>query len=120
MKQLQLFFATLTMASLFMSCESAKEKDQSRVLFDFERSIKSGGFGFQGEGFSFADGIDGEALVLNNDHGYNTLSLDSLSANGTKDFTVQFWMKTTSKEPTVFLSQKDFDNKGILSQKHAG
>ncbi len=120
MKQLQFFFVTLTMVCLFISCESVKEKDLSRVLFNFDRSIKSGDFGFNGERFSFADGINGEALKLNKDHGYNILSLDSLSTNGAKDFSVQFWVKTTSKKPTVFLSQKDFNNKGILTQKHAG
>lgn len=105
---------------LLSSCELVSKKDQTLLKFDFNKNLKSEGHEFSGHNYSFVKGIDGDALVLNSDRGYNSLKLDSLSLNGTKDFSVQCWIKTTSKKPTVFLSQKDFNNKSIGAQKNAG
>ncbi len=120
MKKRLFFFVTLTITCLFMSCEFAKEKDKSLTKFNFENHLQGGSQNFKGEGFSFVDGIDGQALTYNSDKEYNTLSLDSLSLDGTKDFSIQCWVKTTSKHPTVFLSQKEFKSKSISAQKNAG
>ncbi|MDO5981376.1 endonuclease/exonuclease/phosphatase family protein [Flavivirga spongiicola] len=120
MKKTLFFFTTIMIASLLISCELAKEKDKSLTAFDFDKDVKSGDLQFSGNGFSFVDGIDGQALAFKPDKRYHNLSLDSLSLDGTKDFSVQCWVKTTSEKPTVFLSQKDFKDKSILTQKNAG
>ncbi|MBX2874635.1 MAG: endonuclease/exonuclease/phosphatase family protein [Saprospiraceae bacterium] len=90
------------------------------TIFDFNQSLKSGKHAFSGNGYSFAKGIAGEALVLDGGDSYPQLKLADLSLNGNKDFSVQCWIKTSSEKPMVFLAQKDFDNKGILTQRNAG
>ncbi len=95
-------------------------QNNPNLQFNFENNTKSGNHHFKGNGHTFINGIDGRAVALNPDKGYNSLSLDNVSLDGTKDFSIQCWVKTTSKNPTVFLSQKDFDNKGIITQKNVG
>lgn len=90
------------------------------LQFDFDRNLKSGNHQFNGQGFAYVNGIDGQALALNPDNGYNNLNLNNLSFDGTKDFSAQCWIKTISKKPMVFLSQKIFNNKGIGAQKNIG
>lgn len=104
---------------LLVSC-GIQKKDQPDIKFEFDGSIKNEDYQFKGKGFSFDKGIDGQALVLNSNTSYNSLELNQLSLDGTKDFSIQCWIKTTSKNPTVFFSQKDFSNKGIIAQKNAG
>ncbi len=69
---------------------------------------------------SFERGLDGQALRINSNNGYNIVSLNKLSLNEVKDFSIQCWIKTTSENPTVFVSQKKFLNKGITTQNNAG
>ena len=90
------------------------------LSFDFENTIKSAAHELSGNGFSFVKGIHGKALKLDATTGYNHLNLDKVSMDGTKDFSIQCWIKTTSRNPTVFLSQKNFHNKGISAQEHLG
>ncbi len=66
------------------------------------------------------NGIEGQALALIPDKGYNNLNIENVSLDGTKNFSIQCWIKTISINPTVFLSQKSFNNKGIDAQKNAG
>lgn len=120
MKYSTSFFTVLMTLCSLISCELEKEKDKALTRFDFDKNVKSGEYRFNGNEFTFAEGIDGEAIYLSSDKEYSSLSLDSLSLNGTKDFSIQCWVKTTSKNPTVFLSQKDFDNKSISTQKNKG
>ena len=88
--------------------------------FDFNRNLKSGNHQFIGAGSTFVEGVEGQALSLVSDNGYSNLQLMDLSLDGTQDFSIQCWIKTTSENPTVLLSQKNFDNKGIVTQKNAG
>lgn len=93
---------------------------ESPLQFDFDRNAKSGDYQWIGEGISYSDGLEGEALMLIPERGYQYLSLRNISLTGTNDFSVQIWVKTTSQKPTVLLSQKSFYNKGITTQKNAG
>ena len=104
---------------LLVSC-GIQEKNQPDIKFDFDGSIKHENYQLKGKGFAYNKGIDGQALVLNSNTGYNSLELNNLSLDGTKDFSIQCWIKTTSNNSTVFLSQKDFNNKSIIAQKNAG
>jgi len=97
-------------------------QDQSEDIlqFSFDEEIRNRGYEFIGSDYSFVKGIDGEALYIAPDKGYNSLRLPGLPLDGTRDFSVQFWIKTTSVNPTVLLAQKIFPNKGITAQKNAG
>jgi exonuclease III len=90
------------------------------MQFDFDRHLKYRNHQFNGQDFVFVEGIDGQAVALNPDKGYSTLILKNVSLDGTKDFSIQCWIKTISNKPMVFLSQKSFRNKGITTQKNAG
>ena len=122
MKGLQNKIVALMALCLLLSCELVKEKDDALMRFDFDKNLKSKDYEFSGNDLSYVEGIEGHALVLNPNEGYNSLKIesDSLSLDGSKDFSIQCWIKTTSKNPTVFLSQKDFDNKSIRTQRNAG
>lgn len=120
MKHLPKIFLSSMALCLLLSCEFMHEKDKTLTEFNFDENVKGGEHQFNGNGFSFVDGIDKEALSFNSEKGYNSLSLDSVSLDGTKDFSIQCWIKTASKNPTVFLSQKDFNNKSIPAQKNSG
>lgn len=94
---------------------------QTKTLqFDFDQNVKGSGYEFRGKRLSYTDGIEGKAVGFNPAKGYTNLSLNNLHLDGTEDFTVQCWIKTTSKKPQVILSQKRFHNKGIVSQKNSG
>lgn len=108
----------LLVLGLLVSCD-IQEKHPPDILFDFNNSVKADNYQFKGENLDYDKGIEGEALVLNSDT-VNTLELSELSLNGTTDFSIQCWVKTNSNESMVFLSQKDFPNKGIISQKNSG
>jgi len=120
MKSFLRFFISLTTLCLLVSCGYNQDNNQPDIRFDFDSNIKSENYEFKGQNYTFDKGIDGQALVLNSNSGYNTLHLNQFSLNGTKDFSIQCWLKTISKSPTVFLSQKNFNNKGIIAQKNAG
>jgi len=108
-----------TLCLLLCLCLGCSQ-DKANLQFDFENNIKSKNIELNGKGYSFVQGVDGQALSLKPDNGYNNLNVCNLMLNGTKDFSIQCWIKTDSKNPTVFLSQKDFANKGITAQKNAG
>lgn len=115
----------LILASLCTIClcgfsQSQTNSPKEIVLFDFNGSIKEKSYQFSGEGYSFGEGIDKKSLLLQSKEGFSNLKLENLSLDGKESFTVQFWVKTISDNPTVFLSQKNFSNKGILSQKNKG
>lgn len=93
---------------------------QTTTLFSFDENIKSERYSFNGNGYGFVKGIEEQALLLEAANGFNPLYMDQLPFDNNKDFTVQFWVKTTSAKPTVLLSQKAFNNKGMTAQKNAG
>ncbi len=90
------------------------------ILFDFDGDVHSERLQFEGKEISYVDGIEGQALALNPDRGISNLTLNDISLDGIQDFSIQVWFKTTSQKPTVILSQKPFDDKGISAQKNAG
>jgi endonuclease/exonuclease/phosphatase family metal-dependent hydrolase len=69
---------------------------------------------------SYVRGIEGRAVRFSPEMGYASLQNDRFSLDGSTDFTLQFWVKTTSENPTLLLSQKDFSCKGITAQKNSG
>ncbi len=95
-------------------------QDKANLQFNFESNVKSKNLELIGEGYSFDQGIEGQALYIKSDNGFVNLNVSDLMLDGTKDFSIQCWIKTDSKNPTVFLSQKDFKSKGITDQKNAG
>jgi len=68
----------------------------------------------------YTAGIDDQALRLGPGREYPGLLCQDLSLDGSNDFSVQFWVKTSADHPMVFLSQKDFTRKGITPQKKPG
>lgn len=108
---------SILLAKLFMANFSLA---QTTTLFSFDENIKSEFYSFNGNDYGFAIGIEEQALSLAAANGFKPLYLDQLPFNNNKDFTVQFWVKTTSSSPTVLLSQKAFTNKGMTAQKNAG
>ena len=107
-------YYNLIFLCLLLSC-GIQEKNQPDIKFDFDGSIKNENYQLKGKAFAYNKGIDGQALVLNSNTGYNSLELNKLSLDGTEDFSIQCWIKTTSNNSTVFLSQKDFNNKSIIA-----
>jgi len=73
---------------------------------------------------SFIKGLDGQALSLrsNGPLGFMSVDSESLRFDYRKDFTVQFWIKTTMhpSKPFVVLSQKEFVDNSLASQKKTG
>ena len=109
---LALFCLLITMATI--------AQHNPALQFNFEENVRSGNHHFNGQSYDFVNGVDGKALALHPNEGYNHLILSNVSLDGTKDFSIQCWIKTTSRKPTVFLSQKKFKNKGIATQQNAG
>ncbi|EAR01779.1 endonuclease/exonuclease/phosphatase family protein [Maribacter sp. HTCC2170] len=120
MKKAVIVFIALVPLCMLMSCSSDEELSRPIIRFNFNDNVSSEKYQLNGTDHNFEKGIDGQALVLKEDKGHYSLNLDSLALDGSKDFSVQFWIKTNSSKPTVFLSQKDFTNKGIIAQKNPG
>ena len=90
------------------------------LKFNFENQLKDGAYEWQGNSYQFEKGLDGLALSLSGEKAYDNLNLRGISLDGQTDFSVQFWVKTESKDPMVLLSQKDFKHKGVTAQQNAG
>ena len=86
----------------------------------FDEANKSKDYTTKGNGFTYENGIDGKYLTLNSDENFNHIELEGINLDGKQDFTLQFWLKTTSDKPMVFVSQKLFTDKSIGSQKNKG
>ncbi len=99
---------------------SLSQVKKQNIQFDFNDNVTYRSFAFEGENIFFTKGIDGQALSVSSNTNFNHLSLANLPLDGTSDFSIQFWVKTTSDKPTVILSQKGFLNKSIKSQKNPG
>jgi len=73
---------------------------------------------------SFVKGLDGQALSLisNDPLVFLTLESKNLPFDKRKDFSVQCWIKTTmdSDKPFVIISQKEFIDNSLASQKRSG
>jgi len=99
--------------------QSGWAQNSSQSSFNFNGTTESGVHKFQGGEFSFIAGVKGQALTLA-PKGFNSLNLEGISLDGSRDFTLQFWVKTTSDKPMTLLSQKHFENKGMPSQLNPG
>ncbi len=98
------------------------------ALFEFEGNLSSvtgtsvKGV-YQGE-VSFAKGLDGKAMRLTSHGPLGFLTLDgkSLKFDKDSDFSVQCWIRTSmdSSEAAVILSQKEFADCSLASQKLPG
>jgi exonuclease III len=98
------------------------------VEFSFEGTYVGSGSAaldgkLTGEG-SFSDGLQGEAIHFSADQGpsFVTLDSDSLPLDGSRDFSVQFWIRTEAEADRDFvvLSKKEFTDNSLDSQKNAG
>ena len=98
------------------------------VQFDFDGSVdnRTGApiGGVIAGTVSFVDGLAGEALSLSSAGSPTllTVSRDGLPFARGDDFSVQYWVRTTadSNRRMVVLSDKDFADNSLASQKQAG
>lgn len=115
----------LTGFIFWVSLSGFSQKNQeSGVLkhFSFEDSFEEG-IPLKKTVTSFVEGLEGKALkIKNTEPGGITIEPRTLSFNKDNNFSLQFWIKTTadSEKPMVLISQKDFFNSGLSSQKAAG
>lgn len=117
MKRLIPFVFSLIIVSILGVSQSNIQAQQNRLLrFNFEGNLKSKNAEFEGKTYQFSKGIDGLSLSMQ----ANSLALNNLFIDGSKDFSLQFWVQTFSDKPTVLLSQKQFLDKSIRSQKNKG
>lgn len=77
-----------------------------------------------GETVSFVAGLEGQALSVTAGDGSAPLRVDrdGLPFDRSEDFSVQYWIRTTMDpaQRTVVLSQKEFVDNSLASQKEAG
>jgi len=90
------------------------------IKLEFEGEPMGTQFNWQTEKLDFTKGIKGQALQLRPEESYPDLKLNGIHLDGSTDFSLSFWMKTTSAKPMVFLTQKRFGNKSIEAQKNPG
>jgi len=80
--------------------------------------------GMIGGKLSFVEGLDGQALSVRPDDPLAFLTFDraNLPFGSSHDFSVQFWIRTVvdSGRQFVLLSQKEFVDNSLASQKQAG
>lgn len=103
-----------------VSQNNSSNRQENPSKFNFDGDVKYKNHQLIGSSISFEQGVEGQALSIRSDSEFNYLELNNLPLNSDASFTVQFWIKTTSNRPTVLLSQKDFIDKSIQSQKNAG
>ncbi len=74
--------------------------------------------------FAFMEGIAGRALSLGSENASTYLAFDvePLPLQSSRDFSVQFWMRTEAEAGRQFalLSQKAFTDNSLASQKQPG
>lgn len=116
---------SLCICFLFAMFACNQNGNVEKVLFDKDIMSDAGAsFSINTEdNIAYTKGIDGKALSLNSEGPqYLTINSEELLFDSNKDFSVQFWIKTTmdSDKPTVLLSQKRMENNSLDSQKEAG
>jgi len=119
----------LTLALGFLGCTGPSEDPSPPLaLFTFdgteENATDLSVRGRTGGDISFVPGLTGQAMSLGPGAGPASLTLDpeSLPFGSDQDFSVQFWMRTTSDpiRQYVVLSKKEIPDNSLASQKHAG
>ena len=104
-----------------LSCDENTHKLYTdATVFNFNDNIESGTLKFTGSVPDFAEGIDSQGLFIQQDTQFAQLALEEFFLDDKEDFSVQFWLKITSTNPMLILSQKQFSNKGLSSQKNSG
>lgn len=112
---------TISLLNLLISSSLAQTYNNSPFIqITFDETNKSESYTTKGSDFTYENGIDGNCLTLNSDENFNHIELGDINLDGKQDFTLQFWVKTTSDKPMVFVSQKQFIDKSIDSQKNKG
>ncbi len=120
MKRILYYTLSLLLSNLAVSQVKVKKENRPSILFDFEKNSNTKGYLLEGDNYQLTEGIQGQALSIQQDQNFNNVFINDLPIEGSKDFTVQFWVQIFSKKPTVLLSQKDFLDKSINSQKNKG
>jgi exonuclease III len=98
------------------------------ALFAFDGSIDNATgtplSGMIGGRLSFVDGLEGQALRLGpqDSLAYLTFGPGNLPFESTRDFSVQFWMRTDAESGRrfVILSQKEYADNSLAAQKQPG
>lgn len=123
MKKIARVLIILFLLPLVVNCQNLSSTEPV-AKYNFEGNVNSilepSANGQIHGDISYVKGLDGQALNIQSDNAFNNISIQSFSLDGTKDFSIQFWVKTTSGNPTVFISQKEFSNKGLAAQKNSG
>ena len=120
---------TLLLAATITALTSHGVEGQSRpgpvAYFEFDGTAESSaGRPYEATGLgpmSFVTGLTGEALTVGPE-GSLTLPSELGPFGSADDFSFRFWVRTEAgaDQRFVVLSQKDFDNNSLASQKNAG
>ncbi|MEM7416487.1 MAG: endonuclease/exonuclease/phosphatase family protein [Gemmatimonadota bacterium] len=119
------------MAGLLMglgpSDATGQRSGQPVVHFAFDESLTSTGTPLELSAMgtaAFSAGVSGAALRVGSDGGAALVSAlpDDLRVGSGSDFSVVFWVRTdvADRERIVVLSQKEFPDNSLASQKNAG
>ncbi|PTM07408.1 MAG: hypothetical protein DA407_10505, partial [Bacteroidetes bacterium] len=112
---------TIILFNLLITSSLAQTSNNSVYhQISFETINNTENYTLKGTSFTLEDGIEGKSLKLNSDENFNYIEVIDINLDGSQDFTIQFWVKTTSDKPMVFVSQKQFKDKSIGSQKNEG
>ncbi len=114
----------------FVSIEATAQEAQLGPVasFTFDGTVENGTDllvrGLVGGDLSFGMGLEGEAAGFHPGDSSPNLTLDPthLPFGGVQDFSIQFWVRTVadSDQQFVILSQKDFVDNSLASQKEPG
>ncbi len=129
-KSFHLYASSLVVPQMGATKQSAEPQSESDpvVQFEFDGTVSSATgtspLEIVGGSVSFERGLDGLALSLGDDDQSGFLTFDSqeLPFDGSRDFSVQFWLRTVTDDDRrfVLLSQKEFVDNSLASQKRPG
>jgi exonuclease III len=128
MSVVRLWILGLCLVLLSIEATSLEAQAGPTAHFDFDGTMENGVglsvMGTAGGDLSFEAGLEGEALALHPGVSSPFLALDlaNLPLGSGQDFSIQFWMRTVvgSDQQFVALSQKDFVDNSLASQKNKG
>jgi endonuclease/exonuclease/phosphatase (EEP) superfamily protein YafD len=129
-KSFHLYASSVVTPKVSATIQVAEPQSESgpvvRLAFDGTVSGASGTSPMEivGGPVSFEPGLDGLALSLGGDgpSAFLTLNSRELPFDGSRDFSVQFWLRTVADDDKryVLLSQKEFADNSLASQKQPG
>jgi endonuclease/exonuclease/phosphatase family metal-dependent hydrolase len=116
----------LLLCSFSVSTSQAQRSDQATSHFPFDGNLTS----LEGARFTveegkpaFEKGLSGEAISISGDSApFLTLPIGAATLNSGNDFSLTFWVQTEAEndERFVILSNKQFEDNSLASQKNAG